>query len=179
MSAIHCSHCGSPVRVQGKRWECGYCGDFGGISTLHPSEKAKPIRAAMFSVPLTVTVTGISDGEEAPRRFSRTELEDMVRRWDFGENEWAIRDLLIASFPEAVSSWTEEELSQIDTQDLLAEVGGEEPGSSHRYDEAAAGHCGRPAPGRGGGGTTSGLGHGRPPARSGCTETAAAAAEMG
>lgn len=39
--AIRCPHCGSPVMVRGNRWECGYCGDFGAISSLQPSEKAK------------------------------------------------------------------------------------------------------------------------------------------
>ena len=44
------------------------------------------------------TVTDTSS-EEAPRSFSRSELDDMVRRWDFDKNEWACRDLLIAAFP--------------------------------------------------------------------------------
>ena len=50
------------------------------------------------TVQVTVTVTDPS-AEETPRRFSQAELEDMVRRWDFDENEWACRDLLIAAFP--------------------------------------------------------------------------------
>lgn len=41
MATIRCPHCGSPVRIRGSRRECGYCGDFGSISSLHPSEKAK------------------------------------------------------------------------------------------------------------------------------------------
>lgn len=102
MAAIRCPHCGSPVKIRGSRRECGYCGDFGSISSLHPSEKAKLMQAATPSVQVTVTVTDTSE-EEPPRRFSRAEPEDMVRRWDFDENEWACRDLLIAAFPEAVS----------------------------------------------------------------------------
>lgn len=47
----------------------------------------------------------------------------MVRRWDFDENEWACRDLLIAAFPEAVHFWTAEELSNMDTMELLGKVG--------------------------------------------------------
>lgn len=58
--------------------------------------------ASKPTVQITVTVTDSSE-EETPRRFSRAELEDMVRRWDFDENEWACRDLLIAAFPQAAS----------------------------------------------------------------------------
>lgn len=126
MVTIRCPHCGSPVRIRGSRWECGWCGDFGGISSLHPSEKAKLMQATASTVQVTVTVTDTSE-EEIPRRFSRAELEDMVRRWDFSENEWACRDLLIAAFPEAVSSWSEEELAEMDTMDLLVETGQREP----------------------------------------------------
>ena len=123
---IRCPHCGSPVRIRGSRWECGYCGDFGNISSLHPSEKAKLMQAATPTIQVTVTVTDSSE-EEPPRRFSRAELEDMVRRWDFDENEWACRDLLIATFPEAVSLWSEKELAEMDTMDLLVETGRREP----------------------------------------------------
>lgn len=120
--AIRCPHCGSPVMIRGSRWECGYCGDFGSISSLHPSEKAKLMRAATPTVQVTITVTDTSD-EEAPHNFSRSELEEMVRRWDFDENEWACRDLLVAAFPEAVRFWTVEELSEMDTMELLGKVG--------------------------------------------------------
>ena len=126
MATIRCPHCGSPVRIRGNRWDCGWCGDFGGISSLHPSEKAKLMQAATPTIQVTVTVTDTSE-EETPRRFSRAELEDMVRRWDFSENEWACRDMLIAAFPEAVSSWSEEELAEMDTMDLLVETGQREP----------------------------------------------------
>lgn len=129
MATIRCPHCGSPVMIRGSRWECGYCGDFGGISSLHPSEKAKLIQAATPTVQVTITVTGPSgeptesDEENSPRSFSCAELENMVRRWDFDENEWACRDLLIAAFPEAVRFWTAEELSDMDTMELLGKVG--------------------------------------------------------
>ena len=126
MATIRCPHCGSPVRIRGNRWECGWCGDFGGISSLPPSEKAKLMQAATPTIQVTVTVTDTSE-EETPRRFSRAELEDMVRRWDFSENEWACRDLLIAAFPEAVSLWPVEELAEMDTMDLLVETGQREP----------------------------------------------------
>ena len=126
MATIRCPHCGSPVMIRGNRWECGYCGDFGSISSLHPSEKAKLMQAATPTVQVTVTVTDTSS-EEAPRSFSRAELEDMVRRWDFDENEWACRDLLIAAFPQAASRWSQEELAEMHTMDLLVETGQREP----------------------------------------------------
>ena len=126
MATIRCPHCGSPVMVRGRRWECGYCGDFGSISSLQPSEKAKLLGAAAPSVQVTVTVTDTSE-EEPPRSFSRAELEDMVRRWDFDENEWACRDLLIAAFPEAASRWSAEELAEMETSDFLAETAEHDP----------------------------------------------------
>ena len=126
MAAIRCPHCGSPVKIRGSRWECGYCGDFGNISSLHPSEKAKLMGTATPTVQVTVTVTDSSE-EETPRRFSRAELEDMVRRWDFDENEWACRDLLIAAFPQAASRWSEEELAEMHTMDLLVETAQRDP----------------------------------------------------
>ena len=126
---IRCPHCGSPVVIRGGRWACGYCGDIGSISSLQPSEKAKLLQASVPSVQITITVaepsdeTSTSDEENSPRSFSRAELEDMVRRWDFSENEWACRDLLITAFPEAVRFWTTEELSEMDTMELLGKVG--------------------------------------------------------
>lgn len=29
-----CPNCGSPVRVHGNRWECGWCGNHGDITSL-------------------------------------------------------------------------------------------------------------------------------------------------
>ena len=128
MATIRCPHCGSPVMVRGSRWECGYCGDFGSISSLHPSEKAKPMQAATPSIQLTVTVTDTSDDEEeTPRSFSWSELEDMVRRWDFSENGQACRDLLITAFPEAASRWSVEELSEMDTSEFLVKTAEHDP----------------------------------------------------
>ena len=126
MATIRCPHCGSPVKIRRSRWECGYCGDFGNISSLHPSEKAKLMGTATPTVQVTVTVTD-SSAEETPRRFSRAELEDMVRRWDFDENEWACRDLLIAAFPQAASRWSEEALAEMHTMDLLVETAQHDP----------------------------------------------------
>ena len=127
MAAIRCPHCGSPVRIRGSRWECGYCGDFGGISSLRPPEKAKLTQAAAPCVSFTITVTDSSHKEETPRSFSRTELEDRVRRWDFGEDKRACRDLLIAAFPQAASPWPKEQLAEMDTMDFLMETGQRDP----------------------------------------------------
>ena len=117
--------------IRGNRWECGWCGDFGGISSLQPSERAKLLQRAApsFSITVTVTDTGEAEeeAEETPRSFSRTELEDMVRRWDFSENEQACRDLLIAAFPAAAGYWSAQELSEMDVMDLLVETGARTP----------------------------------------------------
>lgn len=116
--AICCPHCGSPVWVRGSRWECGWCGDFGALSSLHPSERAKlddTIRATV-----TVTVTGSDDeAPDGPRKFTQAELEAMVRRWDFTDNEDAIRDLLLATFPEAAAY---DEADDLDAEELLGAI---------------------------------------------------------
>ena len=126
MATIRCPHCGSPVRIRGTSWECGWCKDYGPISSLRPSERAKLMHAATPTIQFSVTVTDSSE-EDIPRSFSRAELEDMVRRWDFSEDEWACRDLLIAAFPEAVSRWTAEELEDMDTMELLTKTGEKNP----------------------------------------------------
>ena len=127
MSTIRCPHCGSPVMVRGNRWECGWCGDFGSTSSLFPSEQAKLVpEKSTPQITLSFTVS-VEDTTPPPRHFTRTELVDMVRRWDFSENEWACRDLLIADFPDAVRRWTAEELEDMDTQELLYETGDSDP----------------------------------------------------
>lgn len=115
---IRCLHCGSPVIIRGRLWECGYCGDFGSISSPHPSGKAKLMQAATPSFQVTTIVadpsdvsTG-SDEENSPHSFSRTGLKDIVCRWGFSENEWAYRDLLVAAFLAVVHFWSVEKLSR-------------------------------------------------------------------
>ena len=134
MATIRCPHCGSPVMIRDSRWECGWCGDFGSISSLQPSEKAKLMQAAP-SVQITITVTGAEDGpdeENSPRSFSRAELEDMVHRWDFDKNEWACRDLLLAAFPDAVRRWSPEEQQNMLTMDVLLGVSEYDPHTAIR-----------------------------------------------
>ena len=117
MSSIPCPHCGSPVRVRGKRWECPWCGDFGDVSSLSPAGKAALQNALHISLKLTV------QPPEEPPSFSRRELVQMVARWDFSENPLACRDLLLLDFPEVCDHWSPEELEEMDTMDLLVETG--------------------------------------------------------
>lgn len=117
MSSVPCPHCGSPVRVREKRWECPWCGDFGDVSSLSPAGKAALQNALHISLKLTV------QPPEEPRSFSRRELVQMVARWDFSENPLACRDLLLLDFPEVCDHWSPEELEEMDTMDLLVETG--------------------------------------------------------
>ena len=113
--AIRCPHCGSPVRVRGSRWECGWCGDFGALSSLSPSERAKLNDTGRVTVTITVTVPD----DEAPKEFTQAELEAMVRRWNFTENKDAIRDLLLATFPEAAAY---DEADSLGAEELLGAI---------------------------------------------------------
>lgn len=113
--AIRCPHCGSPVMIRGNRWECGWCGDFGALSSLPASERAKLGNADRVTVMITVTVT--DDG--TPKEFTQAELEAMVRRWDFTDNEDAVRDLLLAIFPEAAAY---DEADDLGTEELLGAI---------------------------------------------------------
>lgn len=265
MATIRCPHCGSPATLRGNRWECGWCGDFGAISSLRPSHRATAshstpagLRALEYGVhsilegmqacleerdvtnseafhlalyamthgmisaavpnqncfPLAQAflrtypvctfsefqkwvssgipafssdfllskkelgafwqkllpqlphydgynawpqwlyqifdgwsqVEGIFLGVDSQdlmenmqdllnthwRTYgiihpNRKALEDAVRRWDLEENEWACRDLLIASFPEAVRNFPPEALLEMDTMDLMLTVSGRSP----------------------------------------------------
>ncbi len=269
MTKIQCPHCGSPVMVRGNQWECGWCGDFGTLSSLPGSERAKlcpqvdaaesdvlePLEQGVHSI-LTGIQEHFGEGDsenrmaaqlaiygmshallptknqtssnlqllqmffkrysfgtaaevmaashsgtaafqdqflltkeqlgsfwkgllpELPREESykawpdwlfemvdglsrvesvfsgedssvlfdayqealeahgridqvrhpdRAALEDAVRRWDFSQNEWICRDLLIAAFPKAVKRWTADELLNMDTMDLLIQTGEQDP----------------------------------------------------
>lgn len=113
--AICCPHCGSPVMIRGSRWECGWCGDFGALSSLSPSERAKLNDTGRVTVTITVNVPD----EEFPKKFTPAELEAMVRRWDFTENEDAIRGLLLATFPEAAAY---DEADSLGAEELLGAI---------------------------------------------------------
>lgn len=58
-------------------------------------------------------MTNFSDKEDSLRSFSRAELEGMVRRWDFSEDEWACRDLLIVAYPDATAENRRPSVGQI------------------------------------------------------------------
>ena len=113
--AIRCPHCGSPVKVRGNQWECGWCGDFGVLSSLYPSERAK----LDDTIRVTVTVTATEPEEESPKKFTPEELEAMICQWDFTENEDAIRDMLLAIFPEAASY---DEANDLGAEELLGAI---------------------------------------------------------
>ena len=51
MTKIRCPHCGSPVRLRGQRWECTWCGDFGSLASLSPTQKAKLLQSAYIGPP--------------------------------------------------------------------------------------------------------------------------------
>lgn len=106
--------------VRGRQWECGWCGDFGRLP-------ARAAEAEQPAVRITFTVQ-----EEPKRRFSLRELEDMIRRWDFSENEWACRDLLIAAFPEAAGRRSAEELDGMELADLLEDIRQRDPETALR-----------------------------------------------
>ena len=122
MESIRCPWCGDPVRVDGDRWECGYCGDFGYISSLHASERAKLDRERNRSISfhfvfdasaLEDDVPDDPEPEEEPRPVGpddRAALEEAVRRGDFIQDDDVFRDLLIAAFPQAASRWPDREL---------------------------------------------------------------------
>ena len=38
---MHCPNCGSPVRIYGSQWECGWCGNYGGFLRV-PARKPEP-----------------------------------------------------------------------------------------------------------------------------------------
>ena len=113
--AICCPHCGSPVMIRGNRWECGWCGDYGPLASLHPSERAK----LDDTIRVTVTVTVTEPEEESPKKFTPEELEAMICQWDFTENENAIRDMLLATFPEAAAY---DEADSLGAEELLGAI---------------------------------------------------------
>ena len=67
MASIRCPHCGAPVMLRGSRWECGYCGDFGSIASLQPSERAKLAPACAPSVRIPDTGGGEGGPPSPPR----------------------------------------------------------------------------------------------------------------
>ena len=123
MGTIRCPHCGSPVMVRGSRWECGYCGDFGLLSSLRPAEREK-IEPGCVQISITITEDEL---EPEPRQLSRQELEDMVLRGDPSERAAAEVKLLLAAFPQAASRWSRERQQEMDEMDIICETGEDDP----------------------------------------------------
>ena len=128
MWKIRCPHCGNPAKAWANRWECGYCLDCGPISSLRPAQRAM-LQAAMEQESICLSIQVKMD-TPPERQYSTQELEDMVRRWDFSENEFARIELLLRTFPQAISRWTEEELDQMGIADILIETGEFDPKAS-------------------------------------------------
>ncbi len=83
MAIIHCPTCGDPVKVTGDRWECSWCLDFGPVSSLLPSERAK-LESDHYYV--YVDFSELEEGVEKIQTGMRLLYEnpDTVRRmtWD-------------------------------------------------------------------------------------------------
>lgn len=128
MTKIRCPHCGSPVRLRGQRWECTWCGDFGSLASLSPTQKAKLLQAVRTPERLASehprTAQAQDNLQPAPDYAA---LEDAVRSWDFSQYEWACRDLLLAAFPDAARRFSPVECAGMDTMDLLLAVAEADP----------------------------------------------------
>ncbi len=61
MVNVRCPGCGAPVIIHGNQWECGFCGNFGLLSSLSPSERAK-LKNSQQSI--TFTITDSDDDED-------------------------------------------------------------------------------------------------------------------
>lgn len=130
MTKIRCPHCGSPVRIRGQRWECTWCGDFGSLASLSPTQKAKLLQAVRMIVPArqaskdSRTAQTQDNLQPAPDCAA---LEDAVRRWNFSQDEWACRDLLLAAFPDTARRFSRGQQAGMDTMDLLLAVAESDP----------------------------------------------------
>lgn len=132
MTKIRCPHCGSPVRLRGQRWECTWCGDFGSLASLSSAQKAKlfqalqmPQTAPAYRASVELDPGQVQNNLQPAPDYAA--LEDAVRRWNFSQNEWACRDLLLAAFPDSTHRFTPEERAGMDTMDLLLSVAETDP----------------------------------------------------
>lgn len=123
MTNIRCPHCGSPVRLRGTRWECTWCGDFGSLASLSPAQRAKllhPVQA--LDCPAAEDLDAGQTRDSLQPTPDYASLEDAVRRWNFSQEEWACRDLLLAAFPDTACRFSPEARAGMDTMDLLLSV---------------------------------------------------------
>ena len=119
MGEMRCPHCGSPVMVRGRQWECGWCGDSGFLA--RPPE---PREAPDSGLHFTLELRWQEPEEEKP---DLAVLEDAVARWDFSRYRDGLRDFLLAVFPELGARRSGEELRAMDAEDLLNPLWKESP----------------------------------------------------
>ncbi len=51
---MRCPHCGATVKIRGRQWECGFCGDFG---VLTASQLSQPFNHVQQEKPETISVS--------------------------------------------------------------------------------------------------------------------------
>ncbi len=108
---MRCPWCGSgPVMIRGNTWECGFCGDTGSLQAT-----------------ITLTVNQDEAKTEAEERCAVLEPDlnksrAAVKDWDFSDQEWACRDLLVASYPQIKKEWDFEQLRDADVYEILQKV---------------------------------------------------------
>ena len=114
---MRCPWCGaSPVMIRGNMWECGFCGDSGFLQADQIPQ-----------VTITLTVNQNEAKSEADERRAVLEPDlkasrTAVKNWDFSEQEWACRDLLVASYPQIKKEWDFEQLKDADVYEILQKV---------------------------------------------------------
>lgn len=111
MGEMRCPHCGSPVMVRGRQWECGWCGDSGFLARPQETREA-PDSGLRF----TLEVRWQEPEAEKPDLAA---LEDAVARWDFSRYRDGLRDFLLSAFPELEAGRSGEDLRALDAEDLL------------------------------------------------------------
>lgn len=122
---MRCPWCGaSPVMIRGNTWECGFCGDTG---TLRADQ--------IPQVTITLTVNQDEAQSEAEERHAVLEPDlrasrTAVKNWDFSDQEWACRDLLVASYPQIKKEWTFEQLKDAGVYEILQKVCDTDPKSA-------------------------------------------------
>ena len=128
MTKIRCPHCGSPTRLRGTGWECTWCGDFGSLASLSPTQRAKLLQPDQPPDRPAAQDPGADQARDSlhtPPDYAA--LEDAVCRWNFSQDEWACRDLLLAAFPDTARRFTPEARAGMDTMDLLLSVAETDP----------------------------------------------------
>ncbi|MDY4785129.1 hypothetical protein [Pygmaiobacter massiliensis] len=102
--------------IRGNMWECGFCGDSGFLQADQIPQ-------------VTITLTVNQDEAKSEAEERRAVLEPdlkasraAVKDWDFSDQEWACRDLLVASYPQIKKEWDFEQLKDADVYEILQKV---------------------------------------------------------